>query len=381
MPTPSPIIIIADDLSGAAELAGIAFQNGLSAVVHHVFSDTTDPQPVQLLANFSESPADVIAIDTDSRNLPSATAAARVHTVAKHLLAIHPAWIFKKVDSVLRGNVRSEIEALLGVTGHQQSLLISANPSRGRTIQHSRYFIDGIPLHETHFATDPHFPRHTSDVSSLLALTPSQDNQQNALPHIATPDVTTSADLAQLAKNCGPKTMPAGAADFFQALLDERIPSSRTTRQGVEHPKVTPPALLICGSRAAWRTRMQDCQSAGIPIHILGSPSNGFYPPHTAGLIGLGDDHHADSEQALRALATASTEIIKSFAVKTVLAEGGATAAALAQAKHWSQFTVVATSTGGVGVLQPTTPGAPRFLIKPGSYPWPTQIWQSFIRP
>jgi hypothetical protein len=29
-------------------------------------------------------------------------------------------------------------------------------------------------------------------------------------------------------------------------------------------------------------------------------------------------------------------------------------------------------------VLQPLAPGAPLFLIKPGSYAWPPEIWQAF---
>jgi hypothetical protein len=47
---------------------------------------------------------------------------------------------------------------------------------------------------------------------------------------------------------------------------------------------------------------------------------------------------------------------------------------------NWSQFAVVADSAAGVGVLRPTAPDAPLFLIKPGSYCWPTKIWEDFCR-
>jgi hypothetical protein len=63
----------------------------------------------------------------------------------------------------------------------------------------------------------------------------------------------------------------------------------------------------------------------------------------------------------------------------SILAEGGATAAALAERMGWKQFQVVAMAPAGVGVLQPLGDTAqPMFLIKPGSYDWPEAIWREF---
>jgi len=148
------IIVIADDLSGAAELAGIAFAHGLSAEVQRQFEPSSDAQ--------------VIAVDTDTRTLSPAAAANRVRQVAEQVMASQPAWIFKKVDSVLRGNPRAEIEAVLQATGQRRALLIPANPSRGRVIAGGCYFIDGVPLDQTPFAYDPDHPRQAADVAALL---------------------------------------------------------------------------------------------------------------------------------------------------------------------------------------------------------------------
>jgi uncharacterized protein YgbK (DUF1537 family) len=115
-----PIVVIADDLSGAAELAGIAFARGYSAEVQRQFDATSD--------------ADLIAIDTDSRSLPPDAAAQRVEQITQAVVAARPAWIYKKVDSVLRGNVRAETEAVLRVLQTSLAILVPANPSRGRTI-------------------------------------------------------------------------------------------------------------------------------------------------------------------------------------------------------------------------------------------------------
>ena len=101
----TPIVVIADDLSGAAELAGIAFARGLTAEVQTRFEPASEAQ--------------VIAVDTDSRGLSAEAATVRVRTIAEQVVRAQPALIFKKVDSVLRGQPRAEIDAILAATGQQ----------------------------------------------------------------------------------------------------------------------------------------------------------------------------------------------------------------------------------------------------------------------
>ena len=87
------IAVIADDLSGAAELAGVALRHGLSAEVQTAFSPDTK--------------ADVICVDAGTRGLLPEKACEVVGKVAERVIAAKPAWIFKKCDSVLRGSVLS----------------------------------------------------------------------------------------------------------------------------------------------------------------------------------------------------------------------------------------------------------------------------------
>src|SRR5262245_25522777 len=152
MPAHQPIIVLADDLSGAAELAGIAFTHGLSAVVQREF--------------VPDSNANVVAIDTDSRHLSPTAAAERVTEITRRILDTNPAWIYKKVDSVLRGNVRAEIEAILQVTGQPRALLIPANPSRCRIIQGGHFLIDGIYLDYASLASDSANQRTCSQITA-----------------------------------------------------------------------------------------------------------------------------------------------------------------------------------------------------------------------
>lgn len=353
--TPDPIVVIADDLSGAAELAGIAFARGCSAEVQREFDASSD--------------AEVIAVDTDTRHLPPDAAAARVEQLAQAVLAARPAWIYKKIDSVLRGNVRTETEAVLRAMATPLAILVPANPSRGRTTISGRLLIDGVPVDQTAFRHDPEHPRTTSVVGELLGST----------SKIFAPDIGDATILAQLAQRTLVTTLAAGAADYFAALLDARRAGQGNAREAAG-AAIGRPTLLVCGSQAAWQTRQQECQQAGIPIV---ASSDLLVTMAVAELANRGVLVIAlDSRSQLARLAAWVAALMEATPVATILAEGGATAAAIAEQLGWKRFRVVQTAPAGVGVLQPLDcSGAPVFLIKPGSYAWPDEIWRQLAQP
>jgi uncharacterized protein YgbK (DUF1537 family) len=364
---PLKIIVLADDLSGAAEIAGIAFDYGLSAEVQRQFESTTAAQ--------------VIAVDSDSRDLPAAGAAQRLRTITEQIIATQPGLIFKKVDSLLRGNVRVEIEAVLDVTGQRRAILIPANPSRGRVIANGRYLIDGVPLDQTPLATDSNHPRRSADVRELLGdgeFHLHSVGKQDSIPNdgIIVPDVSTASDVERCAREMTSDTLAAGAADFFAALMARRCQPPRTAAPSVQ---IAPPALLVCGSRASWPARRADCQAVGIPLIALAEGGGEASGRFGAMVIGIGERQLNDPDSALRSFLPRLIEFfLNNSAVKTLLIEGGATAAAIAENFGWTRFAVTARAPAGVGVLQPIGAQAPLVVVKPGSYPWPREIWDQF---
>lgn len=373
MPNAGRILVIADDLSGAAEIAGLAFQCGLSAEVHRVPGLAAD--------------ADVVALDTDSRLLAADAAAGRVHTAMQQAAGGGFKLLFKKTDSLLRGNARAELEAALQATGLARAILVPANPSRGRTMVAGRYLVDGQPLAETSLSADPHHPRWSSDVRALLGEGRLEVHMLKAgepLPDagIIVPDVATSADLDRLAELTDDSLLAAGAVDYFRALLEKRTGANGAA---VEQPvELKPTAVLICGSRVSWPERQKACQAVPMPVVLASGSGSG---PLTFGafLLGIGEDEEANPASALQKLAGIASAMIPGFDVQTVLIEGGATAAAVAQKLGWHRLAVVAAAPAGVGVLRPmpiqqaeTPPSAPLVLIKPGSYAWPEEIWSAF---
>ncbi|WP_150691604.1 four-carbon acid sugar kinase family protein [Pandoraea communis] len=127
------MLIVADDLSGAADCA-IGFTNaGWRSVV-------------SLDVDGFNAAAQVVAIDTDTRRLAPADAAARA-VAAWQRLAAPGRRLYKKIDSTLRGNWVAEVAALQPLAG--LAIVAPAFPATGRTVQNGEVFVRGVPLAET----------------------------------------------------------------------------------------------------------------------------------------------------------------------------------------------------------------------------------------
>src|SRR5262245_46148285 len=113
-------LVIADDLSGAAEIAGIGTRFGLPT---RLALDRVD--------NFADG---LTVIDSDSRSLPPVQAAQRVGQLISGVDSHHFDFIYKKTDSALRGHIVAELSAVLHQFDEPAALLLPQNPSRGRVI-------------------------------------------------------------------------------------------------------------------------------------------------------------------------------------------------------------------------------------------------------
>jgi uncharacterized protein YgbK (DUF1537 family) len=360
------IVVIADDLSGAAELGGIARRLGFTAEVQTLFTPAV--------------PSRVVCVDSGTRALSPAAAAQRLERLIPQILTATPDWIYLKFDSVLRGNILSELRAALSATGLNRALLVTANPARGRIIRNGNCYVDGVPLHETSFASDPEHPRTTSSVRELLG-EPSHG--------IATPDVEHPRQLAVLAEKTGPETVTAGAAEFFEALLRAR--RDRSTPALAAHELTVaasspalaecPTALLVCGSLTAWPTRRREARERGVPsFDIYDAPTaiSLALSNEPRVLVGIGDtaENRGIPPAALVAmLAEVGATVLATAGPGQLLVEGGATAAAIVRRLGWTRMVSLPGPDDGVGILQPLAPLTPLVLVKPGSYPWPARLW------
>ncbi len=140
------MLIIADDLSGAADCAVACVSHGLHAVV--ALGDTA-----------VEVEADVLAVDADTRCLGPEQA---VHEAAR-LLRKHCSdgsiLLYRKFDSTLRGHVGAELaktielrRAMNPSDGRIVAVFAPAFPAAGRTTINGRQLLHRKPLEETAIA-------------------------------------------------------------------------------------------------------------------------------------------------------------------------------------------------------------------------------------
>jgi uncharacterized protein YgbK (DUF1537 family) len=139
VPAAPDLLVLADDLTGAADCAVAFVRRGHRAVVG-------------LGGQAAECGGGVLAIDADSRRLPPAQAAARHVQI---LMACHRPglMLFKKIDSTLRGQPVAELvatlEALRQTSPRRLALLAPAFPAHGRKLRQGRVWLHDVPLEDT----------------------------------------------------------------------------------------------------------------------------------------------------------------------------------------------------------------------------------------
>ena len=98
------LLIIADDLTGAADTAVQFSKKGIATLVtvdRDIDIASLDPRTT------------VLAVDIESRHLSPSEAADRLARVVRRAVDCGVENFYKKTDSTLRGNIGAELEALM----------------------------------------------------------------------------------------------------------------------------------------------------------------------------------------------------------------------------------------------------------------------------
>ncbi|MFF2319128.1 4-hydroxythreonine-4-phosphate dehydrogenase PdxA [Arthrobacter sp. NPDC058097] len=129
------VLVQADDFSGAAEAGQCFAAHGLDTRLLLSPDATTENVP------------DVVVVDTHSRAVAPASAAAASAAVFGSAAAGGASVLFKKIDSLWRGNVGPELAALSALGHHV--VVAGALPQLNRTVVGGRPFADGVRLERT----------------------------------------------------------------------------------------------------------------------------------------------------------------------------------------------------------------------------------------
>jgi uncharacterized protein YgbK (DUF1537 family) len=147
------ILILADDLSGAADCAVACVRAGLQSRVCFDIDCASD------------SPNEALVLDLDSRQLTADQA--REATLAAAGL-IDGGALYRKIDSTLRGHVGLELAATLEIAGPGAfAIVCPAYPTMGRVVRDGQVFVRGAPLQETEIWR--HEGHGDADFTAMLA--------------------------------------------------------------------------------------------------------------------------------------------------------------------------------------------------------------------
>ena len=153
------VIVVADDLTGANDTGvqfakrGFATEIIISAAMRYTWDDDW---------------ASVVVADTESRLLSATAAYRRVYEVLD-TCALEDTVVYKKIDSTMRGNIGAEVRGALAAVGARYAFVAPAYPANGRTTEHGRCLVSGVPVSQTDTASDPHNPVTESDIGALIA--------------------------------------------------------------------------------------------------------------------------------------------------------------------------------------------------------------------
>jgi len=255
------MLILADDLSGAAD-CGVAFRHaGLHTIV--ALGD---------IAGGARS--EVLSIDADTRALAEESATEKVGSLVRKYARDRDLLLFKKIDSTLRGHVAAEIAAMLDAyrslhpgSDPPVAVLAPAFPSIGRTTINGFQLVHGTPLHEDEIwqlqglSHQPYLPDMLQKAGLTSALLPLELIRSAGLvgamslsanhADVLVCDAETETDLEAIARasmKLSRKTIWVGSAGLAYHLPQAALLGPLTIAKEDELPPLAGPLLFVIGS-------------------------------------------------------------------------------------------------------------------------------------
>lgn len=296
----TPILIVADDLTGALDSAAPFAVRGLRVRV------ALGPDAI---GEAVAAAPDVLTIDTGSRLLPAPRAAERVAATLAAAAALAPRVVMKKIDSRMKGEVAAETAALLAASGRSLAIACPAVPEQGRTVAGGRLTGRGVDA-----------PIVVSGRFAGIACT--------------CPDAADDADLTAIARtilDAPDRILAVGARGLANALAS--LIAGPPKDEGILAPAL--PMVIAIGSTdpitgAQVEQLRRDCPQ------LEEIPASAPLPrgPRDAAILLLTAPARIEPDPAALAarFGHKAAALVRATSAKTILCSGGDTAAAVMDA-------------------------------------------------
>lgn len=364
------IAVIADDFTGAAELAGIGLRYDLRIQI--------------AMPGVPYDDAELFIVSTDSRSMNREQAVAVHAKVVRDIIKLKPEFIFKKIDSVLRGHVLDELKIQMAITKQSKALIVAANPSLGRTIKNGVYYVEGKEIHSTGFAGDPEFAITDSTVLKMIRAEESTERSRSIKPDedlpmegIVIAEASTKEDIDSWVNKINNEWVMAGAGDFFMALLNKRFTIAAQSEIIMESPH-----LYVCGtSFGSSKDFVSKLNERCGCVAYMPEPDteekwlekvHQIISQQKRCIIAVGENTTGKTALALRQQMAQLTKIIvEKENIRELFIEGGSTAAAILDELTIKSLIPENELMRGVTRMKA---GDLHVTVKPGSYALPSQI-------
>jgi uncharacterized protein YgbK (DUF1537 family) len=366
------ILVIADDITGAAEIGGIGLRYGLRVVVSNKIKRNSN--------------AELLIVYTNTRSMKRAEAISIMEELTREAASLNPSLIYKKTDSVLRGHVLAEMKKQMEVLDLGKALLVPVNPLLGRAIRDGHYYVNDQLINETSFSSDPEFPLHVSRIEEMLG-----DNRESVkvatllddLPGkgIIVGEAQTEEDVLQWAIHKDQSFFLAGGASFFNALI--RSTGFREKKKEKQIVEMTEPILLVSGT--TFKKNVERLKQHARLVSYLPADEKEFnnwtdrivsvLSQYNKAIIAIGNDQYPKTDPPVLSekLSEAVKLVSKKIKIPELLIEGGSTAFSIIKKLGLIDF--IPTEEMEQGIVRMKVDGKEdmHLTIKPGSYDWPAE--------
>lgn len=238
------LLILADDFTGALDTSVQFSKFGAKTRV------TTE---TNLNSSILMEDIDVLAIDTESRYLSHEASYELITQLSQTAKNLGIPYLYKKIDSALRGNISSEIKAIRDVYEQEGLAIVPAFPSVNRVVRQGVLYIDNQPVSESIFGTDSYEPVFESNIIKRLKnevnlevdlITDTKSNLTQGKVYLF--DAATEQDMINIGNQLEGKkllTATVGCAGFATILASHLF--GKESQSNVE---LNFPLTVICGS-------------------------------------------------------------------------------------------------------------------------------------
>lgn len=400
--------VIADDFTGASDAASFLVKGGHATVLLTTVSSEFD------------TPCDALVIALKIRSVPATEAVSQVKRAIQLFESLAPEHIYYKFcstfDSTPRGNIGPVMDYLMDRLDVPYAVLCPSLPVNGRTVLNGVLYVDGTPLAASPLKDHPLNPMWDSYIPTLMGpqsryptypipgemIRNSLENETAYDPIdeflarrkrlsdrcYLIPDFETDKDGEAIARRFSDVKLAGGGSGILEHL---RAPKSNKTN-ALPTSQPLPGAIMVCGScSCASRTQIDTFKHAGGTCIAIDSKTllegtvtaesifKRISTTESPALI-FSDAVYRDIHQLAKAPTfDEESRLLEQFFSRlcvlardagrgTIIAAGGETSGAVAQALGYTEFYIGSSVAPGVPVLTPVADMSRRIILKSGNF-------------